>query len=65
MMKRTIGFIMFALGAIGLVVSLAADQLGIGSYPGINAAQLLGAAIGLAVALAGIRLARGKAEQRA
>ena len=48
MMRRTIGFIMFALGAIGLVVSLAADVLGVGSYPGINGAQLLGAAIGLA-----------------
>ncbi|NTV38194.1 MAG: hypothetical protein HGA82_03310 [Anaerolineales bacterium] len=51
--KRTIGFILIAVGAAGVVVSLAADMLGVGTYPGINGAQLLGAVIGLVLAAAG------------
>jgi hypothetical protein len=65
MSKRTIGLMLIALGVVGMVVSLAADQLGIGSYPGINGAQLLGAGVSLAVALVGVWLARSKMEQKA
>jgi hypothetical protein len=36
MSKRTIGFVLIVLGAILAIVSLAADAIGIGSYPGIN-----------------------------
>ena len=57
MSKRTMGFILIALGAVGLVVALAADGIGLGSYPGIHGAQLLGAALGLIVALGGVWLA--------
>ena len=53
MSKRTIGFILIGLGVVGAVVSLAADALGVGSDPGIHGMQLLGAGIGLFVALAG------------
>jgi hypothetical protein len=53
MSKRTMGIILIALGAVGVVVSLAADVLGLGTYPGINGAQLLGAVIGLVLAAAG------------
>ena len=53
MSKRTIGFILIAVGAVGVVVSLAADMLGVGTYPGINGTQLLGAVIGLVLAAAG------------
>jgi hypothetical protein len=53
MSKRTMGIILIALGAVGVVVSLAADVLGLGTYPGINGAQLLGVVIGLVLAAAG------------
>lgn len=53
MSKRTIGFILIALGAVGVMVSLLADVLGLGTYPGINGAQLLGAVVGIVLAAAG------------
>jgi hypothetical protein len=63
MSKRTIGFILIGLGVVGLVVSLAADYIGIGRYPGINTTQLLGAGLSLIVALVGVWLARSKPDQ--
>jgi hypothetical protein len=51
-------------GAVGLVVSLAADVIGIGSYPGIHGVQLLGAAIGSIVALGGVWLAQNRAGKK-
>ena len=63
MSKRTIGFILIGLGVVGVVVSLAADYIGIGHYPGINGTQLLGAGLSLVVAVVGVWLALSKAEQ--
>lgn len=57
MSKKTIGIVLTALGAILAVISLAADVIGIGRDPGIHRAQLLGIAIGVIVAVAGIRQA--------
>lgn len=53
MSKRTIGLILFALGAVGVAISLLADVIGVGTYPGINGAQLLGAVVGVVLAAAG------------
>lgn len=64
MSKRTLGFILVALGAIGAVISLAADVIGLGTYPGINGAQLLGMAIGIIVAAVGVWLVQSKADQK-
>ena len=47
MSKRAIGLMLIALGAVGMVVSLAADALGIGNRTGIGWKQLLGAAAGM------------------
>jgi len=47
MSKRAIGLILIALGAVGMVVSLAADALGIGNRAGIGWKQLPGAAAGV------------------
>jgi len=60
MSKRTIGLALLALGAVMAVVSLAADSIGLGRQEGINWLQLLGAAIGVIVALVGVWLARIK-----
>ena len=57
MSKRTISIVLIVLGMVVLILSLAADLLGIGHYPGINGAQILGAAIGVVIEVAGIWLA--------
>lgn len=64
MSKRTLGLVLIVVGAVAVVVSLAADALGIGSYPGINGTQLLGLAIGVIVALVGIWLGLSKPNQK-
>ena len=61
MPRKTIGYVLIALGVIAAVVSLAADAIGIGTESGINGMQLLGTAIGVVVALAGAWLAFSKA----
>ena len=53
MTKKTIGYLLIEVGVVVLVISLAADVLGIGSYPGVNWAQILGAVIGIIIALVG------------
>jgi hypothetical protein len=56
MTNRTIRLILIFVGALILIVSLTADLIGLGSYPGLNWAQLTGAAVGLVVLLIGIWL---------
>jgi len=63
MSKKTIGYILITLGAVGLVVSLAADYIGIGRYPGFNGTQLLGVGLSIVIALVGVWFARSKADQ--
>ena len=45
---------LIALGAVGMVLSLAADALGIGNRAGIGWKQLLGAAAGMLVMVYGM-----------
>lgn len=56
MTNRTIGLISLIGGGLLLLISLLADLIGLGSYPGLNWAQLTGAAVGLIVLLIGIWL---------
>jgi uncharacterized membrane protein len=58
MSKRTINLVLKAIGLILIVTSLGADLIGIGSYPGINWAQLVGAVVGLVVLVYGFWLSR-------
>ncbi|MBE3067704.1 MAG: hypothetical protein IMZ73_09820 [Chloroflexi bacterium] len=60
MSKKTIGFLLIILGVVVLVVTLAADTLGIGNVPGFGWKQILGAVIGVIVALGGVWLALNK-----
>ena len=48
MSKKTIGLMLIILGGAFMILSLVADLIGIGSYPGINWAQIVGALGGLA-----------------
>ena len=58
MSKRTMAMILIVLGGILLIVSLAADSLGIGGAPGIGWKQLSGAGLGVILAIVGIWLLR-------
>ena len=53
MSKKTISLVLMISGAVLLILSLAADSVGIGSYPGFHGAQIAGAAIGLVVLVLG------------
>jgi len=64
MSKKTISSVLIALGAIMVVISLAADVLGIGNVPGFGWKQMLGTAFGIIVALVGVGLAMSKPNQK-
>ncbi len=51
--KKVIGIALLVVGVILLVVSLAADSLGIGGSPGIGYKQIIGAVAGVVVAAVG------------
>lgn len=59
-MKKNIGYALTVLGVVLVVISLGADLLGIGSYPGIHSAQLIPAAIGVIAAIVGVWLSFSK-----
>jgi hypothetical protein len=63
MNKRTIGMVILTGGIVLLALSLGADLLGIGSNPGMHWKQWAGTAAGLAGALTGVWMLRGKAKQ--
>jgi len=63
MSTKTSGVVLIVIGVIALLVFLLADFLGLGSDPTtIGWIQLLGAAIGLVVAVVGIVLSTRKAK---
>ena len=53
MSKRTLGIVLIVLGLLLVVVSLAADVIGLGNGTGLGWKQLLGAAVGVVVMLGG------------
>lgn len=63
MPKKTISLIAIILGVILALISLTADYIGIGSYPGINYAQLGGIVAGILIILFGFWLRRTKVEE--
>lgn len=60
MSQKTIGLIMIIAGAFLFILSLVADYIRLGSYPGINVAQITGAVVGVVVLLIGVWLNRRK-----
>lgn len=51
--KKTIGIALIVIGVIVLIVSLAADVIGIGGAPGFGFKQIIGALAGLIIAIIG------------
>ena len=54
MSSKTTNIIIILFGGILFIISLLADWIGIGSYPGINWAQITGAAVGIVILIIGI-----------
>jgi hypothetical protein len=54
MSTKTIGLILLVLGVLFVVVSVAADRLGIGNSMGFGWKQQLGSVIGVILVIAGV-----------
>ena len=59
MAASTRSIVLIVIGVVLLAVSLLADAFGIGAHPGLGWKQLVGAAVGVVVAVIGI-VGRGK-----
>ena len=60
MKKRTIGLIGVIGGVILTLLSVFADYIRLGSYPGINFAQIMGIVVGLVAVAVGLWLMYAK-----
>ncbi len=58
MSRKTVSYISMVGGVLIVAVSMLADVIGVGSYPGFNSAQLIGFLIGLAFIVMGYLLYR-------
>jgi hypothetical protein len=54
--KKTAGIVLLVVGIVVLLLSLAADPIGIGSHPGFGYSQIVGAIVGAIVAVVGLIL---------
>ena len=58
--KRKIGLVLLIVGIVVLIVSVAADAIGLGRDPGFGYQQMAGTAAGAIVAIVGAILTRLK-----
>ena len=54
--KKTIGIVLFGVGAVILILSLAADPIGIGGSPGFGWKQILGSLVRALLTVVGLAL---------
>lgn len=54
--KKTIGVVLFGVGAVILILSLVAHPIGIGDSPGFPWKQILGALVGAVLTVVGLLL---------
>lgn len=59
MSKRSLGIATLVLGVLVFLVSLTADNLGLGSSPALGWKQITGAVVGVALAAYGMVQLRG------
>ena len=62
MSKRLLSLTLIVFGIIGFIFSLVADQIGVGAAPGVGWKQLIGAAVGILIAIFGLWLSRARAQ---
>jgi hypothetical protein len=58
MQKKRLSLILIVVGIIILLVSLLADVIGIGGYPGMGYKQIIGAIVGAVISIVGFILYR-------
>ena len=58
MSRKGLSLILIVIGIIILLVSLLADMIGIGGYPGIGYKQIIGAIVGAVISIIGFILYR-------
>ena len=51
--RKTIGIALIVIGVVALIVSLAADPIGLGGAPGFGYKQIVGTVVGVVVAAVG------------
>ena len=56
--KKGLSLILIVIGIIILLVSLLADMIGIGGYPGMGYKQIIGAIVGGVISIIGFILYR-------
>jgi uncharacterized membrane protein len=56
--KKGLSLILIVVGIIILLVSLLADMIGIGGYPGMGYKQIIGAIVGAVISIIGFILYR-------
>jgi len=54
MSAKTISLVLLIIGAVLLVLSLFADLIGIGSYPGMHSSQIAGIIMGVILLALGL-----------
>ena len=52
--KKTTGLVLFGVGAVILILAIAADPIGIGGSPGFGWKQILGALVGAVLTVVGL-----------
>ena len=62
--RKTSGLLGMIAGLVIVAVSLLADTLGIGTYPGLNNVQLAGILVGVAFFVIGYLLRRKKSKEK-
>ena len=58
--KKTLSIILFVLGIVLLVLSLAADVIGLGGSAGFGGVQIAGILLGVLAAVVGLLMMRRK-----
>ncbi len=56
--KKRLGSLLIGVGCVLLLVSVFADPLGIGGYPGFGTKQIIGTIMGVVIGVIGIFLVR-------
>ncbi len=56
--KRKLGALLIGVGIVVVLISVFADPLGIGGYPGFGTKQVIGTIIGVVLGIIGVILYR-------
>jgi hypothetical protein len=54
--KKTRAIVLLAAGVVIVIVSVAADSIGLGAFPGFGYKQIIGTLVGIGVILVGLAL---------